>query len=272
APFLSAGETINRLYGPLPVAFLKLQPASNTSLLIGALPTLMGAEYTFTFENLNVERGLLWSQENAVNRGIQVNQTVGKFTAALSWNDGFYSNRYSWLSGSLAYASAPHSLAFVGMGNLSQTAFRTLATPVQNNGAVYALIYAYNNGNWMVQPYFQYTDVPTNPKIGVAHGASTRGAALLLNRFLGRGFSLSARLEYISSSGGASPRSVNLLFGPGSAGWSFTLTPTFQYKRLFLRAESSFVRAANAAPSGVFGPAGFNRTQSRFLIEAGFLF
>jgi len=27
------------------------------------LPTLIGAEYTFTFENMNIERGLLWNQE-----------------------------------------------------------------------------------------------------------------------------------------------------------------------------------------------------------------
>jgi hypothetical protein len=74
------------------------------SILIGELLTLIGAEYTFTFENMNIERGLLWNQENAVNRGIQVNGSFGKLSASLSWNDGFYSNRYTWLTGSLAYA------------------------------------------------------------------------------------------------------------------------------------------------------------------------
>ena len=122
----------------MPVAFVKLVPGKNTSILVGALPTLMGAEYTFDFENMNIERGLLWNQENAVNRGIQVNQTIGKFTASMSWNDGYYSNRYSWLSGSLTYANGPHSLSFIGMGNLGQTAWQTLATPVQNNGTMYA--------------------------------------------------------------------------------------------------------------------------------------
>ena len=162
----------------MPVAFLKLAPAKNTSILIGALPTVMGAEYTFTFENMNVSRGLLWNQENAINRGIQVNQTLGKFTASLSWNDGFYSNRYSWLSGSLTYANGPHSVAFSAMGNLGQTAFQTLATPVQNNSSMYAVIYTYTKGSWIVQPYFQYSDVPTNRRIGIAKGASTRGGAL----------------------------------------------------------------------------------------------
>ena len=57
-----------------------------------------------------------------MNRGIQVNQTVDKFTASVSWNDGFYSNRYSWMSGSLTYANGPHSLAFAAMGNLVSVA------------------------------------------------------------------------------------------------------------------------------------------------------
>ena len=119
----------------MPVAFLKLQAGKNTSFLIGELPTLIGAEYTFTFENMNIERGLLWNQENAVNRGIQVNQTMGKFTASLSWNDGFYSNRYTWLTGSLTYTKGPHSLAFVGGGNLGQTAYQTYATPCKTTAA-----------------------------------------------------------------------------------------------------------------------------------------
>ena len=174
-PFLSTEKAISNLYGPVPVAYLKVAPAKNTSIMIGALPTLMGAEYTFDFENMNIERGLLWNQENAISRGIQINQTLGKFTASLSWNDGYYSNRYSWLSGSLAYVNGPHSISFIGMGNLGETAFQSLATPVQNNGSMYALIYTYTKGSWIVQPYFQYGDVPTNPKVGVTHGASTTG-------------------------------------------------------------------------------------------------
>src|SRR5437899_1168876 len=132
-PFLDTDKATSAFFSPVPVAFAKFQAGKNTSFLIGSLPTLIGAEYTFTFENMNIERGLLWNQENAINRGVQVNQTLGKFTASLSWNDGYYSNRYSWLSGSLTYAKGPHSLSFIGMGNLGHTAFQTLATPVQNN-------------------------------------------------------------------------------------------------------------------------------------------
>ena len=148
-PFLTTQRVVSDLYGPVPVAYLKLVPSKNTSIMIGSLPTLMGAEYTFDFQNMNIERGLLWNQENAINRGIQVNQTFGKFTASLSWNDGYYSNRYSWLSGSLTYVNGPHSLSFIGMGNLGQTAFQTLATPVQNNSVMYAAIYSYTKNGWI---------------------------------------------------------------------------------------------------------------------------
>ncbi len=271
-PFLPTEKAITDLYGPVPVAYAKLVPGKNTSILVGALPTLMGAEYTFDFENMNIERGLLWNQENAVNRGIQVNQTLGKFTASLSWNDGYYSNRYSWLSGSLTYVSGPNSLAFVGMGNLGQTAFQTLATPVQNNGSMYALIYTYTRGSWIVQPYFQYGDVPTNPKVGVVHRASTRGGAVLVNHTFKHGFSLAGRGEYIASTGSAAEQSVNLMFGPGSAGWSITLTPTLQYQRFFTRGDLSFVRATSFTPGDVFGPTGMNPNQPRGVIEVGILF
>src|SRR6266852_1839636 len=76
-PFLSTGDTMKNIYGPFPQGYLKLVKG-NFNVEVGALPTLIGAEYTFSFENMNIERGLLWNQENAVNRGIQLNYTRKK--------------------------------------------------------------------------------------------------------------------------------------------------------------------------------------------------
>jgi hypothetical protein len=276
-PFLATDKTMSNLYGPVPVAFLKLQPGKsspfkNTSLLIGALPTLIGAEYTFTFENMNVHRGLLWNQENAVNRGIQINQAMGKFTASLSWNDGFYSNRYSWLTGSLTYTKGPHSMAFVGGGNYGQTATVNYATPIQNNSRIYNAIYTYTKGPWILQPYFQYTNVPTNPAIGVVKGASTSGGAMLASYTFKHGFSLPVRWEYISSSGSLADQTVNLLYGPGSAATSFTVTPTFQRGGLFIRGDLAYVHAISVTPGDAFSRTGLNQNQPRATAEFGFIF
>jgi Putative beta-barrel porin-2, OmpL-like. bbp2 len=270
--FLQSDKTSSELFGPVPQAFVKLQAGKNTSFEIGALPTLIGAEYTFSFENMNIDRGLLWNQENAVNKGIQVNQTMGKFTASFSWNDGFYSNRYTWLSGSLAYANGPHAISFVAGGNYNHTAFQTYATPVQNNGSIYNVIYTYTKGSWIIQPYFQFTDVPTDPAIGIAKGASTTGGAILLSYAFKHGFSLPVRWEYISSSGSAAADSVNLMYGPGSSGTSITLTPTFQYGGFFFRGDLSWVHTSNITPGDAFGFEGLNNNQPRAVAEIGYLF
>ena len=273
-PFVNAQDTMKNFYGPVPVAYLKLQAAKNTQFLIGSLPTLMGAESTFTYQNFNIERGIVWNQENAINRGIQVNQTLGKYlSAAISWNDGYYSNRYSWLSGSVTLTKGPHSLVYDGMGNLGQTAYQTAATPVQNNGYMHAVIYTYTKGPWIVSPYFQYGNLPTNAKVGVTKATSATGGALNVSYAFKSGFSLPARVEYLTSSGNATDGSVNLLgFGAGSAGTTFTATPTYQKGGVYVRGDLAWVHATNYTPGSVFGTTGTDADQFRGVLEFGFIF
>lgn len=270
-PFLSTVDTIKNVYGPFPQGYLELVKKT-FDVKIGALPTLIGAEYTFSFQNMNIERGLLWGQENAVNRGIQIDDTYKKLALSLSLNDGFYSNRYTWVSGSATYTfNAANSLIFVAGGNAGAYAKNTLATPLfLNNSSIYNLIYTYSKGNWVVQPYFQYTDVPTNASVGITQGTSTKGGALLVTRNFKHGFSLAPRVEYIKSSGGAT--AANVLYGPGSGAFSFTVTPTYKTGAFFLRGDLAIVHATSMTAGAGFGTAGLNATQPRGVIEAGFMF
>jgi hypothetical protein len=276
-PFANAQDTVKNFYGPVPVAYLKLQAAKNTQFLIGALPTLMGAESTFTYQNFNIERGIVWNQENAINRGIQVNQTMGKYlSGSVSWNDGYYSNRYSWLSGSLTLTKGPHALVYDGMGNLGQTAYQTTATPVQNNGYMHAVIYTYTKGPWIVSPYFQYGKLPTNVKVGVGEATSATGGAINVSYAFKSGFSLPVRVEDLTSSGSATAKtdkSVNLLgFGVGSGGVTFTATPTYQKGGMYLRSDLAFVDATNFTKGDGFGKTGTASNQFRAVLEFGFIF
>ena len=277
-PFMNAENTVNNFYGPVPVAYLKLQTGKNTQFMIGSLPTLMGAESTFTYQNFNIERGIVWNQENAVNHGIQINQTMGKYlSGSISWNDGYYSNRYSWLSGSATLTKGPHSLVYDGMGNLGQTAYAGQsthpATPIQNNGYMHAVIYTYTKGPWIISPYFQYGNVPTNKKLGY-DGASATGGAINASYAFKKGFSLPARFEYLTSSGNKNDESsLNLLgAGPGSAGATFTATPTYQKGGMFVRGDLAWVHASNYSPGSVFGKTGTNADQFRGVLEFGFIF
>jgi len=272
-PFLSTSDTVRNIYGPFPQGYLKLVKG-NFNVEIGALPTLIGAEYTFSFQNMNVERGLLWNQENAVNRGIQLNWTHKKLTTSFSWNDGFYSNRYTWLIGSLTYAfNSANALAFVAGGNAGAYAKSTLATPLYlNNSQMYNLIYTYSHGAWVIQPYFQYTDVPTNTKIGITQGAGTKGGAVLATYNFKRGFSLAVRPEYIKSTGNVSSGTINLLYGPGSGAFGFTVTPTYRKDAFFLRGDLAIVHATDMTAGLGFGTAGQSANQPRGVLEAGFMF
>jgi hypothetical protein len=274
SPYMASGKTTDELYGALPQAFIKIAPNDSFSVMAGKLPTLIGAEYTFTFENTNIERGLLWNQENAVNRGVQANYTSGPLAVSVSWNDGFYSDRYDWISGAVTYTFDPSNvLSFAGAGNVGHNQKSTLATPVlQNNSDIYNVIYTHKAGAWTLQPYFQYTHVPSDNRIGTTHAASTYGGALLVNYAFDSNYSLAGRVEYISSSGSKTDGAPSLLYGPGSDAWSVTLTPTYQNGVFFTRGELSYVGASDTTPGFVFGQHGTNTKQGRALVEAGFLF
>lgn len=272
--FLSTSDTVRDYYGALPQAYLKFAPKGSFSYEIGKLPTLIGAEYTFTFENFNIERGLLWNQENAVNRGLQVNYAKGKLAASLSWNDGYYSNRFNWLSGEVVYTqNAANAYEFVANGNYGATVHSSVATPVyQNNSSVYNLIYTHTAKKWLLQPYFQLSYVPQDSRIGVGKGTATIGGAVLGTYTVSPKITIAGRGEYIGSTGTSTNGAVNLLYGVGSGAWSLTATPTYQNKAFFTRAEFSVVKATSYTSGSAFGPLGANSSQVRGLIESGFMF
>jgi hypothetical protein len=273
-PLYPTGTETGDLYSAVPVAYAKFAPTSSFSVLAGKLPTLVGAESTFTFQNMDVERGLLWNQEPAISRGIQANYASGPISLSLSWNDGFYSNQFGTLSGIAAWAINPsNSISFVGSGNLDTSTKSTFATPLyQNNSEILNLIYTYTASPWTITPYLQYTRVPSSSRLGLPASGETLGAAVLATYNLSLAWSLAGRIEYISSTGNAPEGAPNLMYGPGSTAWSFTVTPTWQYKVFFIRPEASFVALSNATPGKALG-SDFSRTnQFRAMLETGLLF
>lgn len=277
--YLRADKALNDLYGPVPVGYAKAVFNSDWNVMIGALPTLIGAESTFTFQNINIERGLLWNQEPAISKGVQLNYSHGPLTAAISLNDGYYSDKYSWLSGTISYAiDGSNTISVVGGGNLSSTSKSSFATPVaQDNSTIFNLIYSYSNGPLTLTPYFQYSHVGRNDSLGINRSADTYGGALLAKYAITSEFSLGARAEYLKSSGGScggdpSCSPTNLLYGPNSDAWSLTFTPTFQRGVFFARAELSYTRIGGLQPGSGFGSNFNDRDQVRGLLETGILF
>ncbi len=282
-PYISAAQATfgyggvpanGNLWGWFPEGYAKIAPTDNFSIEGGKLATLIGAENAFaSFQNINIERGLLVNQEPAISKGGEADLTLGPAALSLSFTDGFDSGVFNWVTGRAIYTiNSANTFTFVGGANVGKTDISTLRTPVaQNNSYIFNLIYTYNNDPWIIQPWFQATHVPAYPSLGFSTAASTFGVALLTNYDIGGGFNLGGRLEYISSTG-STPTAPDLLYGPGSGAFSFTLTPTYQWKYFFARAEFSWVKANSVVPGFGLGPNLDGNSQTRVMLETGILF
>jgi hypothetical protein len=279
APYVPAGRTTKETFGAAPIGYLKLVPNPDVSVQIGALPTLIGAEYTFTFQNMNIERGLLWNQEPATSRGVQVNYSHGPLLLSASVNDGFYSGRYTTGSGLASYTfDSANTVVVAGGANFARVGASSYVTPLaQNNSSQVDLIYTYFRGPLTINPYLQYTKVDAAPGIGLMTSASTSSGAVLAKYNFNSHWSLAARTEYVRSArhsctAAAACTPTNLLYGPRSTAWSNTLTPTYQKGCYFGRAEVSTTRIGALAAGYGFGRSGQNAGQRRALVEVGVLF
>lgn len=265
-------------FGFIPLAILSVPVGENWMFSAGKLNSFGGYENTFTYENLNIDRGLLWNQTSNVSKGFQVSYKQGNFSAAGTLNDGFYSNQLNWMGLSLAYALNERSnVSFSWTGAVKSSNTDTFITPIaQNNSQILNAIYTYKSNRWYVAPNFQYTYVPANPSVGILASAQTMGVALLGNyylfdlEFIPGKFSLPLRVEYIASNGGVN--APNLLYGQGSSAWSTTITPTYQYRNYFVRAEYSYVQAMSVVTGMGFGPSASAANQTRFMFEFGLLY
>jgi hypothetical protein len=273
----------------VPVAFAKLAPTDNFSIQAGKLPTLIGTEYTFTFQNTNIERGLIWAQENVISRGVQANATFGPLAVSGALTDGFYTQDYKYLTALATYTiNDSNSISIAAGGNPSGTKAKDIdnkflinkQSVAQANSQQYNLYYKNVTGAWTFQPILQYTKVnsetsldysydnTTGNKLGSGH---TVGGSLIVNYDFNENYSVAARGEYIKETG-----NDNLLgFGiNGPKAWSLTLTPTYKQKSFFARADLSYVKVNDGTPTNynLFGTDAKQDSQVRGLAEVGFLF
>jgi hypothetical protein len=276
-PYVKATTLTTNTYDVVPIAFAKWAPAAlpGFSIQAGKLPTLIGAEYMFTIQNANIERGLLWGVEPLVSRGVQVNYSQGPLTVNLAWTDGFYSNDFNTLSGALTYVVSPTDTVIVQGEGATAKDRRVSATtlPIYNNEQIYDLIWAHTMGPWSFTPYVQYTHAPAFAAGGWSKDTDTWGGALLAaytfdSKSMLAGVSLPVRVEYIAQSGGAGVGAP--LFGPGSNAWSVTATPTYTINRWFARAEVSYVGLGGGGAG--YGSDGSKKDQVRGMLELGVLF
>lgn len=273
-PYVKFDKTTRHTYGYVPEAFVRTGPFFGLALSAGKMESLLSTERPFSFQNMNVSRGLLAQQQSSISRGVQADYAAGPWAASVSFSDGFYSDHYNWVSGKVSYAlDDVSSVSVAAGGNIDQESRTGLATPLaQNNSNIYNISYVTKSGPWTINPVLQYTRVGRDTGLGLPNTASSYGAALNASYALDEHLSLAGRAEYMRTKGSSAPGATDLLYGGGSRAWSVSLTPTYQYDILFARLEGSYIRTARITPGLGFGPGGLDKDQARLLLEAGILF
>ncbi len=286
APIYSAFDQTSLLYSPAPIAFGKYVINDDWSIQGGRMPTLIGSELPFTFQNLNISRGLLFNQENVINQGVQINWANGPWSASFAATDGFYSGEINWVTGAIVYKiddantiginGGTHFTSYTNFDSSTSRGLRyQYATPATlQNSSIISANYTYAAGPVIVTPYIQYTNVESNGILNLA-GAETFGGAILASYAFSDTFALAGRFEYITQSGSRTnpfQQATSVLYGSGSSALSFTVTPTFTFDRYFLRGEFSTVQLYDITPGLGFGRSGLKTSQERYMIETGLTF
>ena len=259
------------LFGYLPNAFVQYVPNANWAISAGKLPTLLGQENTFTFQNINIQRGLVWNLEPVVSNGVRVAYSNNNFSAALEYNDGFYSGSRRAFEGMLGWnPTSANSLQFIFIIPDANTPSNN--TALIANKREYDLMYTQQLGKLQLLPYALWVQSPASSALGYASSQSAFGAVLLANYAFNGSFSLGGRFEAVGNSSSIHDFSFNsdlVGYGPGSSATTFTLTPAYKTAHLIVRGEWSHVVAKNVFPGLGFGPGGLRTNQTRLGLEVG---
>jgi hypothetical protein len=134
------------------------------------------------------------------------------------------------------------------------------------------LIYTYNSAPWLISPYVQYQHIDANSSTPFfVKSMDDWGVGVLVNYAVTSTFNIAARGEYETSSGGfPALGQFPLPYGPSSKAWSFTITPTWQFSRFFVRAEGSYTGLSDSVPGVLeFGKNFDKDDQIRLMVETG---
>ncbi|AEM48440.1 hypothetical protein Acife_2334 [Acidithiobacillus ferrivorans SS3] len=281
-PFASAAATTSD-NSALPMAYLTIAPTKNFSVSIGKLSSLLGYTGTFTYQRMNIEGGFPWFLQYGFTHGIQLNYSYGPLSASVSWNDGYYTNRYNVISGLLTYSlNADNSLSIYADGNAAHTGRIASVNNYSTNGYVnselaldnsdmYGIYYTYSAKSFALTSEVQYVVTPVNLAFGTTQSSNNISAMIHGDYYLSNHWSLAAGVDYehSSSTGQAAVDGYYFGYGAGSSALGFMVTPTYSYNGYFLRDEVSYVHLTNY--SNGFG-ANNRPNQIRDILETGFWF
>ena len=289
---VSEAAVNNYVTGPLYAGYVTLAPSNlPVTISAGQLGSLEGYEGSFDWSNPSQFTTLLFYTENAQSRGVNVAYSQGPLSATVQFGDGSDSGVANFLQALVSYSfDANNTLNVFYGGNLGRTGANTFfygnlttaAAPYYYNSQLFGAYYSYTNGNLNLVPEVQY--VYAKPQAyysldGMSKTSSAFGAALFGTYSLANTpYSLGGWVEYFNSRVGATDGNnfANWAIGPDAQAIGVALSPTWQYKDLFARANAGYIYLLrNKSAAGTtygYGTGGHAKGQFMGTLEAGVLF
>jgi hypothetical protein len=269
--------------GPLYAGYLTLAPASVPGLTIsaGQLGSVEGWESGVDWNNSNQLTTDIFYTQNSQNRGVEVGYSTGPFSGSVIFGDGYDNGVWNYVQFLGTYTiNSTNAASVYGGVNLGKTGPDVTSyaddAPVYANSNLFGAFYNYTMGSLNLVPEVQYSYTRPIAEIGLTKTATNYAAAIFADYSLGTSpYSIGAWGEYFGSQSASADGSNGVTFlGVDAKGFGVSVSPTWQYKDLFARADLGglWVTSYNKTASSVtFSDSGAHGVFTG-LLEAGLLF
>lgn len=268
--------------GPLYAGYVTIAPTgSPVTISAGQIGSLEGYESGVDWNNPSQIVTDIFEVQNSQSRGVSANYTAGPLSATVTFGDGFDTGVFNFLQALATYTIDSSNVANIYYaGNLGRTGLNTVTYGGGNTGGYGAYYvnsqmiggyYSYTMGNLNLVPEVQYVYAKADQKLGLTKSSANFGAALFGDYTFGTSpYSVGGWAEYADSTG-----PDNWFAGAHSELVGFAVSPTWQYKDLFARANIGAGYLLNNKSGGVsygYGSNGTGKTTFVGSLEAGLLF
>jgi hypothetical protein len=273
--------------GPLYAGYVTIAPTNSPfTISVGQIGSLEGWESGIEWNNANQLTTAIFDVQNSQSRGVSGTYTEGPISATLTFGDGYDTGVFNFLQFLVTYTINPsNSLSIYGAGNLSRTGLATYAygggttggAPEYVNSDMIGGFYSYTLGNLNLVPEVQYQYAKADSQIGIIKGTYNAAAALFADYSLSSTspYSIGAWVEGFTSHTSAADETAWFI-GPDATGLGASVSPTWQYKDLFARADAGYIyltrnKGTDGSTYG-YGSNGTGRGEFVGTLEAGLLF
>ncbi len=282
--------------GPLYAGYITLAPTGlPVTISVGQMTGLEGYESSQDYNNFNIFLSQAPYDETGQGRGVTLTYAAGPVNASVFFCDGYDTGVFNSLQALFAYTiNSTNSINFYYGGNLGRTGLNANTygsgalpydashvgmAPEFANSQMVGVYYEYTAGNLTLVPEVQYQYAKADSAVSIHRGMGNFVAVVLADYDFGSSpYSVGAWAEYFNQheSAADAQNGTYWFYGPNASGEAVSITPTWQHKDLFMRADLGALLLNQTSAYGLSRYGYGNQHKDAFqlsgLLEAGLVF